>query len=69
MVFQDKAGVDADGFISKGAVYRRDLGYPFAGIGQLPFACYDISDPQNPCRVNICFVESDGEAGAAANNI
>lgn len=69
MVFQDKADVDANGYISQGAVYHRDKGYAFQGIGELPFAVYDMTDPDNPRRLNICFVEHDGQDGAAANMI
>ncbi len=47
---------------SRGAVYRRDKGYAFEGLGDLPFAAYDDSDPNNPRRVNACFVEMDGIA-------
>jgi len=69
MVWQDAAGVAADGYLSEGPVYRRDLGYAFDGIGQLPFAVYDMSDPANPRRLNVAFVEHDGQDGAAANKI
>ncbi len=62
--FQDQASVDADGFWSKGAVYRRDLGYAFNGIGQLPMRAFDVVDPDNPRRVNICFVEDANESQA-----
>jgi len=69
LVFQDKADVDANGYLSEGAVYRRDSGYGFAGIGKLPLAAYDMTDPDNPRKLNICFVEMDGQDGAAANGI
>ncbi len=58
--FQDKEDVEANGFISEGPVYRRDLGYAYAGTGKIPFAAFDVSDPDNPRRLNIAFVEMDG---------
>jgi len=57
--FQDEGDINNNGFISKGAVYRRDQNYGYAGTGQLPFAAYDIFDAEHPRRVNICFVEDD----------
>jgi len=69
LVFQDEAGVAANGYISEGAVYERSAGYGLSGIGQLPFAAYDMTDPANPRRLNICFVEMDGEEGVAADLI
>ena len=59
LLFQDQADVDANDYVSEGATYRRDLGYPFSGIGRLPFAAFDMSDPDNPRRVNISFVEHE----------
>jgi hypothetical protein len=69
IVFQDQADVDANGYVGKGALYRRDQGYAHAGVGDMPMAAYDMTDPANPRRINICFVESDGADGAAANGI
>ncbi|MBN1481375.1 T9SS C-terminal target domain-containing protein [candidate division KSB1 bacterium] len=57
--FQDIASVDHDGYWSKGAVYRYDLDYSYAGIGDLPLAAFDVSDSLNPRKLNICFVEHD----------
>ncbi len=37
--------------------YRRDLGYPAAGIGWAPFQVFDVSDEANPRQVNVVFVE------------
>ena len=65
--FQDQASVDAEGYWSKGAVYRRDLGYAFQGIGELPLRSWDVLDPANPRRLNICFVEDDREGAPGAN--
>ena len=61
--------VSSHGYISKGAVYRRDKGYEYEGTGELPIAAYDISDPDNPRRLNICFVEDDNQEGVTANLI
>ncbi|MGB8317839.1 MAG: T9SS type A sorting domain-containing protein, partial [Ignavibacteriaceae bacterium] len=54
---------DANG-LSQGAVYRRDKGYAYEGIGWLPFKAYDISDPNNPKQINASFVE-DSVNGSA----
>lgn len=71
MDWQDQASVDANGYASKGATVRRDLGYPFSGIGELPFTAWDNSDPANPRQVNVSFVEDDtqGAPGTNANLI
>lgn len=44
------------------AVYRRDLGYTYAGLGVFPGAAYDISIPAQPRRVNVAFVETNAVA-------
>jgi len=44
---------------SKGYRYLRP-GYAFADMGDVPLAAYDVSDPANPRRINVCFVESAG---------
>jgi hypothetical protein len=67
--FQGADDVSANGFISRGAVYRRDQGYSYYGTGDLPLAAYDISDQNNPRRLNICFMEHDGMDGALANEV
>ncbi len=67
LVFQDQASVDESGFISEGAVYHRNEDYAHAGTGQLPFAAYDMVDPDQPRRLNICFVEDDREGAAGQN--
>ena len=41
--------------------YRRDLGYLASGVGTFPGTAWDISNPSNPRRLNICFVEDDNE--------
>jgi len=43
------------------AVYRRDLGYEYSGPGLFPGHAYDISDSDNPRRLNICFTEDNNE--------
>jgi hypothetical protein len=55
--FQDQADVDANGFVGKGAYYTRP-GYAHAGTMEAPFAGYDMSDANNPRRINISFVEA-----------
>ncbi len=67
LVFQDQASVDESGFISEGAVYHRNEDYAHAGTGQLPFAAYDMVDPDQPRRLNICFVEDDREGASGQN--
>ena len=42
---------------SKGYLYREDLDYAFAGIGDLPFIAWDTD---NNRQLNVCFVEMDG---------
>ncbi|NIT57300.1 MAG: choice-of-anchor B family protein, partial [Aliifodinibius sp.] len=41
--------------------YRRDLGFPYpaAGVGVFRGSAWDISDPNNPRRLNICFLEDN----------
>ncbi|MFH1844427.1 MAG: T9SS type A sorting domain-containing protein [bacterium] len=41
------------------AVYDRNQSYEWAGTGTFPGSAYDISDPGNPRRLNICFTEFD----------
>ncbi len=48
---------------SKGQTYRRDLGYPAGGIGDMPFAAFDMEqDP--PRQINVCFVEDANNGNA-----
>ena len=49
---------------SQGAVYRRDMGYGYAGIGWLPMTAWDVSDPASPKQINMSFVE-DKNTGSA----
>jgi hypothetical protein len=65
-IWQDQADVTANGYASKGQTYRRDQGWPYpaGGIGELPFSAYDMTDPDNPRKVNVCFVE-DANNGSA----
>lgn len=57
---------------SQGTVYRRDLGYVAeSALGWMPMQAFDISDIDNPRRVNINFVEdaNDGLADGIWNPI
>lgn len=53
---------------SDAQVYWRDAGYAAQGIGKFPGKAFDISDPDNPRRVNICFVENDDGTGTTGNH-
>jgi hypothetical protein len=64
MIWQDQADVDANGYLSEGAVYNRHDGYAYAGTGVMPFAAYDMRDAANPRRLNVGFVE-DANNGSA----
>ncbi|HEX2897662.1 MAG TPA: choice-of-anchor B family protein, partial [candidate division Zixibacteria bacterium] len=48
-------------------VFRRDLGYASVGVGTFPGSAWDISDPDNPRRLNMCFSEDNN--AAVANNM
>ncbi len=39
--------------------FRRDNGYAFGGVGVFQGSAWDMSDPGNPRRLNICFVEDN----------
>lgn len=41
------------------AVYRRDMGYAYDGLGIFYGEAYDISDPENPRRINIVYAEDN----------
>ena len=64
----DTTAGPADGWQSKGAVYWRNAGYGFSGIGLLPFTAWDISDPDNPRQLNVCYVENQADDGSGGNN-
>ena len=49
--------------------YRRDLGYSAAGVGVFLGSIWDMSDPENPRRLNICFVEWDDGTGEHTPNL
>ena len=49
--------------------YRRDLDYSAAGVGVFGGSAWDISDPNNHRRLNICFVEWDDGTGEHAPNL
>ena len=44
--------------------YRRDLGYPASGVGVFRGSAWDISDPNAPRRLNLCFVEDNDQKPA-----
>jgi len=55
---------------SIGTVYRRDLGYADDGQGVFYGAAWDMSDKNNPRRLNICMVEwEDGSGAKNANKV
>ncbi len=54
---------EANGW-SRGATYRRDLGYVYAGLGWLPFTAWDMSDPDNPRQLDISFIEDSANGNA-----
>ncbi len=37
--------------------FRVDLGWDAAGVGTFPGSAWDVSDPLNPRRLNLCFAE------------
>jgi hypothetical protein len=51
--------VSDQGQWSKAYVYKRPE-YDFVGVGTFPGWAEDLTDPNNPRRVNICFVENEG---------
>ncbi|MBN1481530.1 hypothetical protein EH223_04130 [candidate division KSB1 bacterium] len=60
----DTTSGPADGWQMEGAVYNRAAGYAYQGIGKLPFTAWDISDPDNPRQLNVCFVEDERSGNA-----
>ncbi len=42
--------------------FRADLGWEATGVGTFPGAVYDVSDPDNPRRLNVCISEDGDEA-------
>jgi choice-of-anchor B domain-containing protein len=44
--------------------FRRDEGWSAAGVGTFPGAVYDVSDPDNPRRLNVAISEDGEEAPA-----
>ncbi|GAB4316501.1 MAG: hypothetical protein Kow0074_04460 [Candidatus Zixiibacteriota bacterium] len=41
------------------ATFRRDNSYAFGGVGVLQGSAWDMSNPGNPRRLNVCFVEDN----------
>ncbi len=62
----DTTAGPADGWASKGAIYRRDLDYIYGGMGYLPFSAWDMTDPANPRQINVCFLETADEGNVNA---
>jgi len=60
----DTTSGPADGWASKGAVYRRDLSFGYDGTGYLPMAAYVIDVAGDERQVNITFVEDANEGNA-----
>ncbi len=54
---------EANGW-SRGATYRRDKGYPYAGLGWIPFTAWDMSDPANPRQLDVSFIEDSANGNA-----
>ena len=48
---------------SNAQFFRRDNVYNSAGVGTFPGSVWEISDPANPRRLNICIVEHDDGFG------
>jgi len=53
-----------EGMWSDAPVYRRDLGYAFNGIGTFPGQVFDVTNPDQPRRLNVAFVEDTREKPA-----
>ena len=45
-------------------VFRRDQGWAPVGVGTFPGAVYDVSDPDNPRRLNVAISEDDRQGEA-----
>jgi hypothetical protein len=60
MDWQDDVDILANGYAGKAYVYRRDLGYAFAGIGETPFTVWETdweTMTQKVRQLNVCFTE------------
>ena len=51
--------------VTSARVFRRDLGYTDGGTGLFNGAAYDMTDPSNPRRLNVGFVENSTGAKPA----
>ena len=49
--------------------FRRDLSYQASGVGEFRGSAWDISNPSNHRRLNICFVEFDDGTGESEPNL
>ncbi len=56
--FQEKFEVEQNGWAGKGAVYLNDSSLSYIGTGNMPLKAFDISLPEQPRRLNICFTEN-----------
>jgi len=60
----DTTGGPADGWASRGAVFRRDESYSYDGTGYLPLAAYAIDRTGSARQVNVSFIEDANEGNA-----
>jgi|GEM_PF-3380892 len=60
----DTTSGPADGWASKGAVFRRDENYSYDGTGYLPLAAYAIDRTGSARQVNVSFIEDASEGNA-----
>lgn len=60
----DTTSGPADGWASRGAVFRRDEDYSYDGIGYLPLAAYAINRTGSARQVNVSFIEDVNEGNA-----
>jgi hypothetical protein len=69
VVFQDSADVAENGNRSLGRVYNRggSPNYSFGGIGELPFEAFDVTDPANPRKIKVSFIEVLADGWNTAN--
>lgn len=56
-IVEVKIDIVSDGSIVTNCSVIERPGYAFKGVGTFPGAAYDISNPDNPRRLNICFIE------------
>jgi len=49
--------------------FRRDWNYSYGGIGTFNGSAWDVSNPDNPRRLNVCFVEWNDGSGEHQPNL